>query len=321
MKALQVTSRGKAEFIEAEKPELKPGYALVKPKLVGLCGSDIWLMDFGPAERFPHPPGTTGHEVIAEIAAMDGTHESLQVGNTTLALAPDHCGMAEYYLAPIENLLPLPTGKSSEEYLMAQQLGTVIYACGYLPSLIGKTVAIIGQGSAGIWFNVMAKRLGARRVIAFDHHEHRRALSTFYGADHVLDGAAEDVEEQLLATNGGEHADIVIEAAGRESAINLAFRLAKDNSGFMLQFGLPREPLQVDYGTMFWRRLTVKSMVHAAREPNHTSTLHALELINNDIDVSKVLTHRFPFAQVHEAFDLQRTAANGAVKSIIEMPS
>lgn len=320
MRALQVVARGKAEFVEAEKPTLQPGQALVRPKLVGLCGSDIWMMDFGPEELFPRAVGTTGHEVVAEIIEMNGTHPSLRTGDMTLALAPDHRGMAEYYVAEIPNLLPLPTGKSYEEYLMAQQLGTVIYACRYVPSMIGKTVAIIGQGSAGLWFNVTAKRLGARRVIAFDHHEHRRELSKFYGADHVLDGADESAEDQLLSLNDGQHADIVIEAAGRESAINLAFRLTRDYDGFMLQFGLPREPLHVDYGTMFWRRLSLKSMVHAAREPQHTSTLHALDLINNEIDVSKVITHRLGFKDVHQAFDLQRTAADGAVKMVIEMP-
>lgn len=320
MKALQVVSRGKAEFIEAAEPELKPGYALVRPRHLALCGSDIWLMDYGPEERFPMPVGTTGHEVIAEVASIDGTHESLRVGDLSLTLAPDHRGMAEYYLAPIENVLPLPQKKSPEEYLMAQQLGTVIYASRYLPNVIGKTVAVIGQGSAGLWFNVIMKRLGARCIIALDNHEHRRALSEFYGADYVLNGSATDVVEQFQSLNRGELADIVIEAAGRESAINLGFQLAKDNEGFMLQFGLPREPLSVDYGTMFWRRITVKSMVHAAREKDHTSTLYALDLIDRDLDVSRVLTHRFSFEEVHAAFDLQRTAADGAIKTVVDMP-
>lgn len=320
MKALQVVSPGKAEFVDAPKPELRPGHALVRPKMLALCGSDIWLMDYAPKERFPFPPGTTGHEVIAQVEAIDGDNRALNVGDLTLTLAPDHCGMAEYYLAPVENVLPLPTSKLPEEYLMAQQLGTVIFASKFLPSVIGKTVAVIGQGSAGLWFNVMMKRLGARRVVALDNHEHRRALSQFYGANHVIDGSAEDATEQLQAINGGELADIVIEAAGREASINLSFKLAKDNEGFILQFGLPREPLSVNYAEMFWKRVTVKSMVHAAREKDHSSTLHALELIDSQLDVTPVLTHRFPFEKVHDAFDLQRTAADGAVKTVVDMP-
>lgn len=321
MKALQVVSRGNVEFVEAEKPELKPGHVLVRPRMLGLCGSDVWLLDYAPQERYPCPVGTTGHEVIAEVVAIDGVHDQLKVGDLTLTLTPDHCGMAEYYVAPIKNVLPLPTGKSPEEFLMAQQLGTVIFASRYLPNVVGKTVAVVGQGSAGLWFNVMLKRYGAERVIALDNHAHRMALSKRYGADHVFCGADEDVVQQVRSVNRGQLADVVVEAAGRESSINLSFELAKDNDGFLLQFGLPRPPIQIDYAKMFWQRLTVKSIVHAATEEGHTSTLHALDLIGSgQLDVQPVITHRLPFARVREAFDLQRTAADGAVKTIVEIP-
>lgn len=320
MKALQVVARGQAEFVEIEKPSLKPGHALVRTRHVALCGSDIWFLDYRPEHLYPAAVGTTGHEVIAEVEAVDAVGGDIAVGDLTLTLAPDHRGMSEYYLAPLENVLPLPKGKSAEEYLMAQQLGTVIYACRFLPSLIGKTVAVIGQGSAGLWFNVMAKRLGAARVIAFDNHEHRRALSEFYGADAVVDGTGENPAEAFRELNQGQDADVVIEAAGRESSINLSFEIAKDYEGFVLQFGLPREPASISYGAMFWKRITVKSMVHAAREPGHTSTRHALQLIHDALDVSPVLTHRRPFEKVHEAFELQRTAADGAVKTVVDMP-
>ncbi|MFN3192882.1 MAG: zinc-binding dehydrogenase [Aureliella sp.] len=320
MRALQVSARGKLDFVDVEKPEIRPGHVLVKPRTLSLCGSDIWLLDFAPEERYPCPPGTTGHEVIAEVIDPGTYGDQFRVGELTLTLAPDHCGMSEYYLAPIENVIPLPSRKSPEEYLMAQQLGTVIYSCRYMPSVIGKTVAVVGQGSAGLWFNVMMKRFGARRVIAFDSHAHRRDVGLRFGADVVIDGKSDEAENRLLSENEGQHADIVVEAAGRESAINLAFRLAKDYEGFLLQFGLPRDPLTVDYSTMFWRRITVKSMVHAAREPSHSSTRHALELIDGDLDVKPLLTHRFGFNDVHEAFHVQKTAKDGAVKTLIEMP-
>ncbi|MEM7560020.1 MAG: zinc-binding dehydrogenase [Planctomycetota bacterium] len=321
MKALQVTARGQAEFVDAPEPELRPGHVLVRPRHLALCGSDIWFMDYAPEDRFPCKVGTTGHEVIAEVVQVaDDCKGAFRPGELTLTLVPDHGGMAELYLAPVENVLPLPTKKTPEEYLMAQQLGTVIYACIFAPSFTGKTVAVIGQGSAGIWFNVMCKRLGASRVIALDHHEHRLAVSKFYGADFAINGAAHDVLQQFADCNEGEEADIVIEAAGRESSINLSYDLAKDFEGFILQFGLPRMPMQVDYGKMFWKRLNVKSMVHAAREPHHSSTRYALDLIDEELDVSRVITHRVDFEDVHRAFDLQRTASDGAIKTLVDMP-
>ncbi len=96
----------------------------------------------------------------------------------TLTLVVGHQSMSEYYLAPLEHVLPLPSDKPIAHFLQAQQLGTVIYASKRLPSLLDKTVAVIGQGSAGLWFNLVASRLGARKVIGVDMQEHRLLLSS-----------------------------------------------------------------------------------------------------------------------------------------------
>ena len=71
MKALQVVSRGVAEFISTPTPEIKSGFALVKPKYITLCGSDIWMLHHCPDEMYPFDPGTTGHEVIAEVEKIE----------------------------------------------------------------------------------------------------------------------------------------------------------------------------------------------------------------------------------------------------------
>ena len=129
MDKLQIVGRGKAEFVRTSFPELVAGHAIVQPKYVTLCGSDVWMLSHAPEAAYPFPPGTTGHEVIAEIVELGDGLEGHAVGDFVLAIAPDHRAMAEQYLTPKENLLKLPAGKSREELLMAQQLGTVLYAC------------------------------------------------------------------------------------------------------------------------------------------------------------------------------------------------
>ena len=69
-----------------------------------------------------------------------------------LSLAPGHTAMSECYLAPIEHVVPLPGGMPMEVLVQAQQLGTVLYASRRLPDVEGRNVAVIGQGSAGLWF-------------------------------------------------------------------------------------------------------------------------------------------------------------------------
>ena len=107
MNAWQIISRGKAEFVKAEIPDLKPGYGLVKPKIISLCGSDILMLDHSSDAMYPMPPGTSGHEIIAEVVESYDELESFKNGDQCLTIAPDHKGMAEYYLAAKKNLIPL----------------------------------------------------------------------------------------------------------------------------------------------------------------------------------------------------------------------
>ncbi|HLV33587.1 MAG TPA: zinc-binding dehydrogenase [Spirillospora sp.] len=321
MRAVQVVARGKAEFIEMPKPELKPGHALVRTKRLSLCGSDIRWLHFFPPERYPLPPGTTGHEMVGVVEAVDSPDGAIKPGDVALTLAPDHRAMVEYYVAPVSDVFVLPPDRPVEHGLQAQQLGTVIYACKQLPNLIGKDVAVIGQGSAGLYYDFMLRRMGARRVIGLDLQPHRLKAAEIFGATHTIHNVGIDPAQAIRDITGGELADVVIEAAGEIETMNLALDLVK-HSGFVLQFGVPRgENFPFHYEKVFGKCLRIQGIVGAHHEPNYTSTRQALDMIaSGEIDVSPLLTHSFPFERVMEAYELQHTRDEGAIKIVIEMP-
>ena len=215
----------------------------------------------------------------------------------------------------------LPPGRSIDELLQAQQLGTVIYACNYLPDVKGKVVAVIGQGSAGLWFNLMLRQMGARQVIAIDLRAYRLKAGEMYGATDTIHNAQIDAIQALADLTNGRMADIVIEAAGEVETINMAVDLVRDY-GFILYFGVPRAqsfPYKMDI--FFDKCLQARAIVHAVREPGHISTKQALNMITSGkLDVTPILTHRFPFEQVLEAYELHRTQDEGAIKILIDMP-
>jgi L-iditol 2-dehydrogenase len=321
VKAVQVLAPGQAEFVEVPIPELKPGHALIRPVRLSLCASDIYMLHYAPPEQYPFPPGSTGHEMVGIVEAIDGPAGPIKVGDLTLTIAPEQCAMAQYYLAPLKNVLAVPPGILPEQLVQAQQVGTVIYASKQLPNLVGKDVVVIGQGSAGLWHTFMAHRLGARRVIGVDLQGHRLLASRRYGASHTIHNATAEPDQALREITGGELADVVIEAAGDVASINLAIELAKEH-GFILQFGVPhRETFPYNFHALFRKCLTLRAIVHASREPGHTSTQMALDLIaSGELNVTPVITHRFPFDLVLEAYELQRTRDEGSIKIIIEMP-
>jgi threonine dehydrogenase-like Zn-dependent dehydrogenase len=322
MRAVQIMAPGRPEFVEAPIPTLKPGHALVRTLMLSLCGSDVHMVHHHAPEEYPLPVGATGHEMIGMVEAVDAPGSSIQPGDIALTLVPYQTAMAEYYLAPIEDVLLLPGGKPPEHFLMAQQLGTVIYACKRLPNVMGKDAVVIGQGSAGLHFNAILRRMGASHVIAMDVIDARVAMARQFGATHTANIAQEDPMDLVSAITGGRLADVVIEAAGEIATINLTARLVKVG-GNLLYFGVPRGPhvIEFDFWELFRKYCHTTSSGASAFEAGRASFKMALDLVaTGAIDVSPMLTHRFTFDQVFEAYELARTRDDGVIKVVIEMP-
>ena len=322
MRAVQCVAPGKARFVETPQPELRPGHALIRTLLLSLCGSDVHQVYFSPPDEYPFEVGTSGHEVIGLVEAVDAPGCALHPGDVALVLAPSLNAMAEYYLAPVDDVLVLPEGRSPEQLLMSQQLGTVIFALKRLPGLLGKDVAIIGQGSAGLFFDAMCRRLGAEKVIGLDIVAGRVDAGLKFGATHVINCAQEDALRAVERITGGKLADVVIEAAGEVETINLAAHLLKV-VGHLMYFGIPRaNPLMFDFWTFFRKYCYTTTSAGSAFEPGRRSFHAALDLVaRGEIDVSPLLTHRLAFEQVIDGYELARTRADGVIKIVIEMPA
>ena len=322
MKAVQIIARGQCAFVDAPKPTLQPGSAIVKTLRLSLCGSDVRHIHYLPDDYYPSPIGETGHEMVGLVEAIDPQSDrgSVKPGDIVLCLAPDHGAMQEYYRAPIDRLLPFPVGTPLEHAVQAQQFGTVLFAATHLPDLRGKTVAVIGQGSAGLWFNFALKQRGAKKIIALDLKAYRLNYSKTFGATDTLHNSDIAAADALRDLNGGELPDVVIEAAGELESIRLAIEIAREN-GFILNFGVPRfETMDFPIFEFFWKSLTARSNVGTIKEPGHASTRRALELIcEGSVPVAEMITHTFKFEDVFEAYELHRIQDEGAVKIVIDM--
>lgn len=322
MRAVQIISPGKSVFVDTPVPHPEPGQALIRTNQLSLCGSDTHVVYYTPPDSYPLPPGMSGHEVVGTVEAINASDTSISVGDRVLALVTGNQGMAEYVVCPVENLLLLPEGKLAEHLLQAQQLGTVLYAAQHLPNVVNRNVIVIGQGSAGLWWTFTCRRMGAKRVIAVDLQAGRLAISPHYGATHTVHNASVDPVSEIREILGGELGDVVVEAGGEPSTINLAIDLVK-RYGFIFFFGVPRahDAMPFRMFDFFRKCVSTKTMVGALNDPGHSCTQIALGLINRgEADVGPMITHHFPFEQIQEAYELQNTLDEGAVKIVINMP-
>ena len=321
MRAVQVVARGQAEFVEIAEPELQPGHALIRTSHLSLCGSDIRMLHYAADASYPFPPGTSGHEMVGIVEAIGAGDSPCAVGDRVLSLAPGHKAMCECYLAPFEHVIALPSSQPMDVLLQAQQLGTVLYASQRLPNVAGMNVAVIGQGSAGLWFNFHLRRLGAKKIVALDREQFRLNRSESFGANHVVNNAVADPCSALREYFDGEHADVVVEAAGEIDSINLAIALVR-KFGEILFFGCPRaQTLPLNFDQLFHKCCRATTIVDASAEPGLTSMRQAVDLIaRGEADAASLITHHVGFDDVIEAYQMHHARADGAVKIVVEMP-
>ena len=242
--------------------------------------------------------------------------DGLATGARVLALVTQQHGMAERFVTHRGDLIPLPEHLPAEHLVLAQQLGTVVYGCRQVGNVVASAV-VIGQGSAGLFFVAMLRRLGADRILVLDLSDARIAAGLRMGADEALHPERDDPVARVAAFTGGAMADLVVEAAGSPEAVNLAPRLAR-RGGRILFFGLPKQDtFPVDFYTLFRAQCHITSVSGAAAEPGKRSFRLALDLIvGGAIDVQGLVSHVFPLQEVAEvarAYEA-RSRADGALK-------
>jgi threonine dehydrogenase-like Zn-dependent dehydrogenase len=321
MRAGRMVEVGRFECEAAPIPEIDDGQVLVRSEMASICGSDLHVvcMGAGIGWELPAPIGYPGHEGIGEV--MESRAAALPVGTQVLCFPHVPVGecFAEYQRISAGYCLPLPASDLPRSHLlMAQQLGTVIFALRQHPrDVTGETVVILGQGSAGLFFTHLLKRAGAARVIVADLSPIRLAVSTMYGADVAVNAATDDIRMAVRDLTGGLGADYVVEAVGRDDTFLLTTALVRAD-GELLWFGLPStdEPIAINFASFFRKRLRAASTYGAQEEPGATSFGAALEMIRRgDIDVGPLLSHVLPIESVGDAFRLAHDpVAAGAVK-------
>jgi threonine dehydrogenase-like Zn-dependent dehydrogenase len=317
MLAAQATNIGAVTCVEAPVPSRKPGDILLRTEAASICGSDLHMVGKGWAIReWPAPPGHPGHEAVARV--KDPGESGFAEDDLVLTVPHIWNSMCFAQLQSVDapHLLLLPSDVPIREALMAQQLGTVIFAAKRLPDLAGETCVVMGQGSAGLFWDYVLKRKGAERVIAIEPVSHRRRLGESFGADEPVDCTGAAATKAVMDLTGGIGAGLVVEAVGSTPTLSQAFSLVRDR-GRVVLFGLPEseEPVAFDSSTFFKKRADAFTVLGAQDEPGLASFAEALELIAaRKIDVRPVVSHTIPIEQVGEAFALAEARTDGVVK-------
>ncbi|BDC00154.1 zinc-dependent dehydrogenase [Saccharolobus caldissimus] len=332
-----VLENGKAVLKELPIPKLQEGDVLVKMKACGLCGTDIEKM----CGQYTASQPILGHEPAGIIA--ESTVDWLKPGDRVFAHhhvpcyecyyckkgSPTMCpyyrktnldpgGFSEYFRVPAWNvkrggILKLPVNVSFDEGAFIEPLATVIRAQRRVRIDEGDTIFIVGAGPMGLLHAMMAKVNKAGFIITSDISDFRVEFAYKIGVDYSLNSKKVDVVEEVRKLTDGRGADVSIIAAGSPSAILTGLKAVR-RGGRVLLFGVPYKGtiLNYDISDLLNNEISIISS-NAAVEEDTREALNLLAL--KKIDVTKLITHRFPLTEFENAV---RVAKEGnSIKVII----
>lgn len=320
MKAIQVTGPRKLQLIDVAIPEPTDNEVLIKLEALSVCGTDMMAYRYPrPEGEYPLGAGTPCHECAGTI--IKSRLSAWPVGRRVIYLpALNLNGGAEFVVATPETLVSLPDDGDLGEWLMCQPWGTVLYAMKQIGSVSGRNVAVLGQGCIGLLFTMTLKQMGAQKVITMDPNEHRLSISRKLGANLAINTSRVAPVKVVQEVFGNHGADIVVEASGDASALDLCVSMARMH-GTLVLFGIPEEKVVAfDYLSAISKQLRMIGTVSATCEEPAKPIQEAVDLqAKSRIDLSWLVTHRLKFKNAADAYELYANREDPLIKLVLEI--
>jgi len=316
MKSVRLHGMGDLQLHEEEVPVAGDGEKLIRVKSVGVCGSDLhWFGEGGIGDAKLERPLVLGHEfagvtsdgqrVTVDPAIPCGHCEFCDHGHPNLCSHLIFAGhgetdgaMREWITWSERSLFPIPDSLSDDDGAMLEPLGIAIHSVDLGKLKAGMNVGVFGCGPIGLLIIQMARLSGASNIIATDKLPHRLEAAKALGANQVYFADNNSRLNQILAMTRGYGVDVALDAAGSPDAVNDAFAAVRPG-GKVILVGIPSDD-KTSFNASLARRkgLTIKLV----RRMKHTYP-RAIELVSKGlVDVSSIVTHRFPLEQAAEAF-------------------
>jgi 2-desacetyl-2-hydroxyethyl bacteriochlorophyllide A dehydrogenase len=283
-------------------------------ELAVYTGTHQWLKDPTlPDWKFPFRPGYSAAGIVVAVGSdvkgwkagdrvsFPGNHASAEL----LTLGHERAKL--WRLPP-----KLDAEKASVACIARYGLGASIRA----GLTLGRSAAVLGLGVIGQFALRCLIAAGAFPVVGIDAVAMRRKAALDAGADHVIDPAAGNVNEQLNAYQGRRGAELVADATGVPDAVPTAMSLACDG-GQVVIVGSPRgRAKDVNFYDDLHRRYLEVTGAHGNMlfEPAHTRLAGAWDidkaqnwllaaLAAGRLNMAGLITHRIRPEELGTAYE------------------
>lgn len=345
MKAFIYNGPDSKKIEERPKPELQaPGDAIIKMVMTTICGTDLHIL------KGDLPTCASGrilgHEGVGVIDSLGEGVTAFNVGDRVLISCISSCGkceycrrgmyshcitggwilgnqidgtQAEYVRTPHADtsLYHIPKDADEEALVMLSDILPTGFECGVLNGKVapGSTVAIVGSGPIGLAALLTAQFYSPAQIIVIDIDDNRLEVAKRFGATKTINSTNENVAEIVKRLTEGRGVDTAMEAVG----IPATFQLCQDiiaPGGIIANIGVHGQKVDLHLEQLWPKNIAITTrLVDTLTTPMLLKTVQAKK-----IDPACLITHRFSFANILDAYEtFAHAAETKALKVIINM--
>jgi L-iditol 2-dehydrogenase len=326
-------------------PEIGPGEIIIKVHTCGICGTDLKKIFTGSHSA----PRIFGHETSGTVAAI-GNHvhnfspgdrvmvfhhipcgscyycrnktfaqcETYKKVGVTAGFEPAGGGFAEYARVMDwiveKGTVRIPDQTSFEQAAFVEPVNTCMKGIERMNLIPDETVFVIGQGPIGIMLSVLAKRAGSR-VITSDLYEARLKIAREFGLLDAIDASRNDVVGEVRRQAEGRGADAAILAVGGNALIKTAVDAVRPGGRVLLFAQTQHGDAAFDPAAVCVDEKTLLGSYSASVDLQDESVRFVM---NREMDLQKLISHRFPLAEAVEALHLAAHPQPDSMKIVIQ---
>ncbi len=346
MKAGVVHAREDIRFEDIEKPVPGEGQVLIKVKYTGICGSDVPRVNGDACHFFPN---VLGHEFSGTVEEAGAGVTSLKAGDRVAGVPLVPCmkcedcqkgnyslcknysfigsrefgSFAEYVVVPEKNAVKFEEEVSFEQGAFFEPATVALHGLKRVPYEGGKTVAVLGGGTIGMFVMQWAKIFGAAEAVVFDIEPSRLELGMRLGATAGINTLEKDFMEKAMELTEGRGFDYVFETAGNTITMKMAFELAANKANVCF-VGTPTKDLS--FTVKEWENMNRKEftltgswMSYSAPFPGQEWKAVAHYFKTGDLKFDESFIYKkVPLEKIADAFEWYKTPGTVKGKILID---
>jgi threonine 3-dehydrogenase len=320
---------------EVPTPEIGINDVLIRVLRASICGTDLHILKWDAwASKTIPVPMVVGHEFVGEVALVGSNVADFFPGQLVGAEGHVVCGrcrnclagrrhlcahskglgvhrpgcFAEYISVPMSNVWVHHPDIELDVACIFDPFGNAVHTALAFP-VLGEDVLITGAGPIGLMAAAVVLHAGARFVVETDVNPWRLELARKMGVTMAVNPRETELKDVQNKLGMKEGFDVGLEMSGNGSAFReMLANMA--NGGRIALLGIPAEEIAIDWNTVIFNMITLKGIY--GREMYETWYKMTV-MLQSGLDIKPVITHRFPYTQFQQAFDVMLSGQAGKV--------